>query len=327
LDLNPNMKLPADGLEISVARRVKGSSSTASVTGYLSKKCPDHWPLGAGSTVGWSLDTMECQGSGGVTKCIRDKEGAIGYIDAGHGWDEGLKEVRLEISPDEFKTSEDMDKVGGFAAAADSAALSSMPADFEEDFSEVNLLNQPGAWPIVVMSYVYVRKELFTYMPDEKERGLLKLFLESLYDDEYIGTCTEHGFSMVPEKVREKALDALKNTVQFDVANEWSFEYKSETRKKEGHDDYVISGKRRSYKEYELTRNEEEIQKLHEELLELRDLKRFTDAQRKRLDAAFAMSIISMCIWGLLLAWFVKRMFMPAKHSYAMGDVNVPEGS
>merc|ERR1719223_28479 len=195
-----------------------------------------------------------------------------------------------------------------------------MPSNYEGDFSEVNLINQPGdnTWPIVVMSYVYVRKNLFEFMENDKERGLLKLFLESLYDEAYIGTCTEHGFSMVPEKVREKALEAIKETVNFDDAHEWSFEYKETTRVKEGHGDYVISGKRRSFFEYELSRNEDDIQKLHEELLELRDMKRFTNAQQKRLDAAFALSIISMCIWGLTLAWFVKRMLMPAKHSYTM---------
>merc|ERR1719354_983110 len=240
LDLNPNMKLPDEGLDITVARRVKGSSSTKSVTGYLNKKCPEHWTLGEGSTVDWSFDTEECQGSGGMTQCIRDKEGAIGYIDAGHGWDEGLKEVRLEINGN-FKTSEELDALGGFAAAADSAALSTMPSNYEGDFSEVNLINQPGdnTWPIVVMSYVYVRKNLFEFMENDKERGLLKLFLESLYDEAYIGTCTDHGFSMVPEKVREKALEAIKETVNFDDAHEWSFEYKKTTRVKEGHGDYV----------------------------------------------------------------------------------------
>ena len=38
-----------------------------------------------GKEVDWPYDTMECEVSGGMTSCIRDNEGAIGYIDSGHG--------------------------------------------------------------------------------------------------------------------------------------------------------------------------------------------------------------------------------------------------
>ena len=92
---NPDMTYTGP---IKVVHRVQGSSSTAGFTSYLGQKCPDSWDLGSGSTITWPEGTFEAQGSGGMASFIADpeNEGAIGYIDAGHGHNAGLSEIELQ---------------------------------------------------------------------------------------------------------------------------------------------------------------------------------------------------------------------------------------
>ncbi len=101
------------------------------------------------------------------------------------------------------------------------------------------------------MSYVYVRKDINLIVPEAEERGLLKLFLESLYDPEYFGRCEGLGFSDVPAKLSERALEGIQSLAwnfpnENNNENMWSQEYKSTTRKIDGMGPYVISGKRRN---------------------------------------------------------------------------------
>ena len=77
---NPNLSLPNPS-PITVAHRVKGSSSTASITKYLNQVCPEEWPEElVGKTIDWPVDTIGCEGSGGMSDCIKDRSGTIGYI-------------------------------------------------------------------------------------------------------------------------------------------------------------------------------------------------------------------------------------------------------
>ena len=46
----------------------------------------------------WHAETQICEGSAGMTQCIVDIPGAIGYMDAGHGIAADLHEVALEKS-------------------------------------------------------------------------------------------------------------------------------------------------------------------------------------------------------------------------------------
>ena len=91
-----------------------------------------------GKEIVWPSDTMECEGSGGMTSCIRDNEGAIGYIDAGHGHEEGLVEIELQNADGTFLSSKRAGEEGGIGGAAKVG----VPASADEDFSGVKLLNQ-----------------------------------------------------------------------------------------------------------------------------------------------------------------------------------------
>lgn len=92
-----------------------------------------------GSSIDWSTDTLECEGSGGVTDCIREQPGTIGYIDAGHGHNAGLEEVYLENKAGTKLTTITARNRGGIAGAADVPDL--LPPSATDDFSEVSLIN------------------------------------------------------------------------------------------------------------------------------------------------------------------------------------------
>ena len=138
---NPNLAdiLPNPS-PITVAHRVKGSSSTASITQYLHEACPDEWPAElVGKTIDWPADTIGCEGSGGMTDCILATSGTIGYIDSGHGHSQNLQEIELLNAANTYISSKEASEKGGILAAAENADL---PATLDGDFSGVNLLNQ-----------------------------------------------------------------------------------------------------------------------------------------------------------------------------------------
>ena len=136
-----------DTYNILVARRVKGSSSTKSITQYLNKACPSEWPFekvaselepGTGNN-NWHPDTTACEGSGGMTDCITGTSGSIGYIDSGHGWEVGLTEVELKNREGNFITSKEARDNDGIAQASVEEIT---PAHVDEDWSGVNLINK-----------------------------------------------------------------------------------------------------------------------------------------------------------------------------------------
>jgi len=244
---------------IYVARRVHGSSSTSSITKYMNQACEAEWPkskvgseLGAKGLDEWHVRTKPCEGSGGMTECLKNNPGAIGYLDSGHGWSEDLAEVNVQNLDKTFLTSRAARDKGGITGAA---GFTPPPDRIDGDWGSIQFINKAGedTWPIVVMSYVYLRKDIDVFVSDDVERGLLKLFLESLYDDDYFGKCTDLGFSKPPASYVKKATDGLNSQgiswnfpIQIGQENMWSFESKDKTRKIAGAGKYVVSGKRQS---------------------------------------------------------------------------------
>lgn len=132
-----------------MGRRVLGSSSTYSITNYLYSQCPGGlgnekgWPVDkVGSEIEWDSSTHECDGSGAMTDCIVENEGAIGYIDSAHGHEEGLNEIALKNGDGNFLTAKDAGVEGIQAAAAD---LSDAPESADGDFSSLAFYNKVGS--------------------------------------------------------------------------------------------------------------------------------------------------------------------------------------
>jgi len=269
--INPGLNV-ADGYPIYVGRRVLGSSSTYSITHYLHAQCPksDKEPKGwpedkKASKIDWNPATNACDGSSAMTKCIENNEGAIGYIDAAHGIEAGLNEIRLKNGDGVFLTSAEAGDAGVQAAATD---LSALPASADGDFSKVAYYNEPGAntWPISLVSYVYIRKDL-SFIESPARRTLLKAFATALFDPDYIGLCDRYGHIPVPKEVRDISLAGLK-LLDMGDGKEWTFE--KDTMPGHGQDDYIISQKRKSFTLYEADRLADDIAPMAEDVRQLK---------------------------------------------------------
>ena len=152
--INPGLSLAVD-YPINIARRVLGSSSTKSITTYLHQTCPEHWPEDmVDSVVNWANDTLPCEGSGGMTECIRDNAGTIGYIDSGHGHSENLQEIDLLNFDGQYISSKVANSRGGILAAAESPNAG-LPSELDGSFANVNLLNQVGQFSVVAVLFLH----------------------------------------------------------------------------------------------------------------------------------------------------------------------------
>jgi len=219
-----------DNYPIFVGRRDLGSSSTYSITHYLHAQCPQSaeepkgWPKDkTASKLDWHPSTNACDGSGLMTTCIEDNEGAIGYIDAAHGHEANLNEIRVKNKDGVFLTAKEAGIEGVQAAARD---LSTVPATAFGDFTNVAYYNMEGpkTWPISLVSYVYIRKDL-SHITNPVSRTLLKAFANALFDPDYIGLCERYGHIPVPDKVKDISMAGITG-LNWDATEdqEWTFE-------------------------------------------------------------------------------------------------------
>lgn len=245
---NPGLKVPA-GQMIQIGHRRLGSSSTGGTTGYLNKKCPSEWTLGAGSTVNWPTSSGYniVEGSPGMQKLLETKPYALGYLDAGHGHDVGFLEVALTNKAGTTQTSKESIGKGGVASAGEEAVQNGIfPSDHTSDWSAVNLYDMSGTytWPIVLVSYFYVKKDQTATNP--KTAAALHAFVKMVLDDKD-GLCTEFGFTC-SSAMKIKSLAAL-GTVVF-PASMVPFTLESSTDPYNGMHESVISVKRHAYDDY-----------------------------------------------------------------------------
>jgi hypothetical protein len=288
-------------------------------TQYLRKSCPLSFPeeLANSQPVWPAKPTIGCTGSSGMTTCIRSLIGTIGYIDAGFGISAGLTEVELQNEDKTVQSSQEAATKGGIEAAEGD----SLPVDPTADFSEVSLLDQPGqyTWPIVQMTYMYVRQDL-SFLEEPNEQSLLVAFLKALYDPDYNAPCVDDfGFTRPSAVTRQYALDAIDSLIVNENATEWIFE-SSTTSKIVGAGKFVLSKKRNNFLavttesltnmaedvQEELTAITAELFEAGEEILkleaELKDVsaavgREYTDTDDKQLKAALTLSSISFLLW------------------------------
>jgi len=201
-----------------------------------------------------------------MTDCILATPGTIGYIDSGHGHSVGLEEIELENLAGTTLNSRIAKERNGI-----DAPRSAFPESTTDDFGSVTLVNGAGTntWPIVQMTYIYVRKNI-TYIEDPEEQALLIAFLRALQDDAYIGECKErYGFSLPSEDIRAFAktgIDLLESGLREGAP---TFLFESDTAPIEGAGEFVISQKRQDISVVERASLELAIEVLQDQVREL----------------------------------------------------------
>lgn len=198
----------------------------------------------------WAESTetfLNCSGSAGVTTCLLESEGGIGYIDTGHGLDAGLAEVRLQSTydPTVFFNSRDSTPISN----AINASL--VPSDPTADFSSVSFLNQGDTktWPLILMTYIYVRTDLPSLLMQPYEQTLLVAFLKTFFIPDYVNICTKlYGFTVMNDipsmkEYGETAIALVEQSINSTATPPWTFE--SKTVPITGAGPYVFSTKRK----------------------------------------------------------------------------------
>jgi len=326
--INPALDVPTDQ-PIYVYHRVKGSSTTNGITTYLHASCPSVWTKDlVGSKITWDDSTYEAQGSGNMAAYLASVEYSIGYIDSGHGHDDGLAEVELENSDGLFQSSLEAAERGGIALAGTKGLEAGvLPSDPLKSFANVSLHNMPGnvTWPIVAFSYIYFDTNQTT---TGATGALLKAFLEFIISDEGQDLVTEYNFVGIPSAVKDVAQAAIDAIVICDnstlgtdrsfatpgCSNDgnptmtWSFETSSSTNKGGGMEPYVISGKRRSWFEYAIGNIEGDVEDAGTDIDDLQDRVDTLEAE----DDNYKKTKYSLAIATAALVFAVAAFIMSA---------------
>ena len=112
-----------------------------------------------------------------------------------------------------------------------------------------------------------------TFLPPASQ-GLLKAFLLSLYNPEYINRCeVDFGFVRVTGPVRDEAIAAIEGNTLITSAGApvFTFESEDDTIPHGGQRPYVLSGKRESYSEVEQDNLVDSMAKLSDEVEALKN--------------------------------------------------------
>lgn len=175
-----------------------------------------------------------------------------------------------------------------------------------------------------------MRKDVNRFMQNVDERGLMKLFLEALYDEEYFGNCKKLGFSAPPKDVVDIAKEGIESVAwAFDNGeNMWSFEYAHTTRKIDGMGKYVISGKRKSLAGVNIDDiagaeaklkgdvaylKESESRLMDEVVLLQKSVDGMKEEKEDKSEAALVLAALSFTMWSCVIVGFVVKKFVFGK--------------
>jgi phosphate transport system substrate-binding protein len=156
--INPGLSLPAE--DIVVVHRSDGSGTTFVWTDYLSN-VSSAWEqqIGKGKSVQWPIG-VGAPGNEGVANSINTTPNAIGYVELAYAITTGMKHASVQNQAGSFiQGSLDSTR------AAVAAAAPSLPAgDQSQSWTNVTMVNAPGAdsYPIASFSYLLLYKELTT---------------------------------------------------------------------------------------------------------------------------------------------------------------------
>jgi hypothetical protein len=127
-----------------------------------------------------------------------------------------LDEIKLENKYGTLLTSQMAEANNGIAAASDQG---NFPNSTAADFGSVSLINKDGefTWPIVLVTYLYVRSDLTKFMPIPLEQTLLISFLESFLIPAVVDVCHDKYKLTIPppaiQNITQSGIDIIKTSI------------------------------------------------------------------------------------------------------------------
>jgi len=163
--LNPGLQLPDK--DILVVHRSDGSGTTFVFTSYLSIVSSE-WKakVGQGTAVQWPTG-LGSAGNEGVAGLVRGTPYTIGYVELAYAIQNKMAYAFLQNKDGNF-----VEPTLESTSAAVTSVASGLPKG-DESWSNVSLLNAPGAdsYPIVSFSYILVYKELSVLPAMNKDKA------------------------------------------------------------------------------------------------------------------------------------------------------------
>jgi phosphate transport system substrate-binding protein len=155
--INTGLSLPAD--DIVVVHRSDGSGTTFVWTDYLSN-VSSAWEqqIGKGKSVQWPIG-VGAPGNEGVANSINTTPNSIGYVELAYAITTGMKHAAVQNQAGNFIQA----SINATEAAV-AAAAPTLPAGDQPQWTNVTMVNAPGAdsYPIASFSYLLLYKELTT---------------------------------------------------------------------------------------------------------------------------------------------------------------------
>lgn len=194
--LNPDADLPATA--ITVVHRADSSGTTENFTKYLTAAAPDTWTLKSGSTVEWPAETQAGNGNSGVAQAVKDRPGAIGYVDLSDAKASQLQFAQLKNKTGKFVTPE---------VDAATAALAGITANPDLSYNPLDAAGD-DAYPITAPTWILIYKN----QTDPAKAQVIKSFLTFLLNDGQ-ELAPEIDYAPLSDDLRSKALAQLDNIV------------------------------------------------------------------------------------------------------------------
>lgn len=191
---NPNLQLPNQS--ITVVHRSDGSGTTGVFTKHLSATSPE-WKqkVGAGKTVAWPVG-VGAKGNEGITAQLKQKPGAIGYVEYGYAKQSNLTVASLENQSGNFITP-----------TAESAEKTLEAVELPENLRA--FIEDPqgnDSYPIVTYTWLLVYK---SYPNAETAKGMEAMIQYGLTEGQKYAE--ELGYVPLPQNVRERVAAAADN--------------------------------------------------------------------------------------------------------------------
>ncbi|RZT60663.1 phosphate ABC transporter substrate-binding protein (PhoT family) [Microcella alkaliphila] len=195
-ELNPNAALPS--ATITAVHRSDASGTTKNFTDYLAQAAPDEWQADAADAFPYGGESA--QGNSGVVNAVTNGRNTIGYVDASRAGD--LTIAALKVG-DEFVayTRE------AAARVVEASPLEEGRADDDLAIAIDRTTTEPGAYPLVLVSYLIACREY----PNPADAELVRGYLSWVASPEAQELAAEFaGSAPLSEGFTDRVLDAIE---------------------------------------------------------------------------------------------------------------------